>query len=591
MGGFADDWLGIDDSGGILGSINDTVFDDTFGLDPNGKGIWSTVNNILGDTITDDILGIDPNGKGITALWNAAAKIALTYGASTALDALNLMGTAGTTMSSAQTANAVNAYTAAGYSQAEAINFVAQATGNTAAAVEGALAGGSLVTQGSGLSGAISNVVNSAKQYVGMTGTAPELTSVADLGTVMDATNGGVSSTQGLWGSNMSLGDIGNTLGDMVKSGQLTESEAMQAMQAYNNAASSGSWADYLSTGAADDWASKSGLSLNDVFNTAKTANSVGNILKSLAGGAGNALSNLSTQDLSTLGSGGLAWYLANQYANKQENLANRMLTEADPYYDYRKNVETPARAAYAGLAPTLVNQAQATGQQAQGMLGDLFYQDKLKQSFTNPLDVYNTPEMQALNSQFLQGIERRDAAAGRNSQYGARALESQNNFLTNVLPTYRTGLNQGQQTATQQGSALGNLFSQQGNFANNIANLGMAPSAGAGTGATAFGNIMTEANKNSTYGMNPLIYGTNVAAGSTGSSGTNNLGSLFGLGNSIWNGIKDNISYNNVQDAMNSGIPSGADLADIANNSYNAAAAATNNWNTDGLDWFSGAF
>ncbi len=48
---------------------------------------------------------------------------------------------------------------------------------------------------------------------------------------------------------------------------------------------------------------------------------------------------------------------------------------------------------------------------------------------------------MQALSGVFNNQISRRDAAAGRNSQYGARAVEEQNNFLTNSLPNYRTGL------------------------------------------------------------------------------------------------------------------------------------------------------
>jgi hypothetical protein len=98
-----------------------------------------------------------------------------------------------------------------------------------------------------------------------------------------------------------------------------------------------------------------------------------------------------------------------------------------DPYFDYRKSTEIPMMGAAAGTA---------------GKLSGLY-----QQSYDDPVGMYNRPEMQALNQQFMQETARKDAALGRNSQYGARGVEAQNNFLTKSLPQYRTGLNQGLQT------------------------------------------------------------------------------------------------------------------------------------------------
>ena len=115
--------------------------------------------------------------------------------------------------------------------------------------------------------------------------------------------------------------------------------------------------------------------------------------------------------------------------ANARANTAD-FLRRIDPYYDYRQNTEIPMMGAAASTAGTLSG----------------LYQ----QSFTNPLSVYNTPEMQATNAAFMDEMQRRDAASGRLSQYGARAVQAQNQFLTQGLPQYRTGLNQGLQTYYQ---------------------------------------------------------------------------------------------------------------------------------------------
>ena len=100
------------------------------------------------------------------------------------------------------------------------------------------------------------------------------------------------------------------------------------------------------------------------------------------------------------------------------------IFNQADPYRDYRKSVEVPMMAAAAG---------NATG------LSNLY-----RESYTNPMGAYNTPEMQAVRGGFMGDLERRDAAAGRNTQYGSRDVEAQNNYLSKTLPTYRSGITQG---------------------------------------------------------------------------------------------------------------------------------------------------
>ena len=145
-----------------------------------------------------------------------------------------------------------------------------------------------------------------------------------------------------------------------------------------------------------------------------KSANSKLQSLKGIIGSSGGGQSGYGGT-----GTSGLA---GTNYATLMQQL--------DPYWDYRKNTEIPMMGAAAGTA---------------GMLSGLY-----QQSYTDPLAVYNTPEMQAVNARFMNDIQRRDAAAGRMSQYGSRGVEAQNNYLTNTLPAYRTGLQQGLGTMYQ---------------------------------------------------------------------------------------------------------------------------------------------
>lgn len=177
------------------------------------------------------------------------------------------------------------------------------------------------------------------------------------------------------------------------------------------------------------------GLGLNGLQNPLMTelqnaVNIPSNGSASLPGGDGQTGLGSGGYNTQSLG-GGLASLLGAglNYWNTQEG-ADRLAEIAqnmDPYWDYRGGTQIPMMQQAAGSA---------------GTLGNLY-----QQSYTDPLSVYNRPEMQALNQKFMQETERRDAALGRNSQYGARGVQAQNQFLTNALPQYRTGLQQGLST------------------------------------------------------------------------------------------------------------------------------------------------
>lgn len=151
-------------------------------------------------------------------------------------------------------------------------------------------------------------------------------------------------------------------------------------------------------------------FSSTSLLDKAKSLGSKFQSLKNIFGTSGTGGTG-GTSGTGTGGSGGTADF-------------NQRMSLVDPYRGYRLNTEIPMMGDAAGAAGTLSG----------------LYQ----KSFTDPVGVYNTPEMQALNQQFMQETARKDAALGRNSQYGARGVEAQNQFLTKALPQYRTGLQQG---------------------------------------------------------------------------------------------------------------------------------------------------
>lgn len=569
----------------------DDLLDDWLGFDPNGGGLHALTRDIqsiaepwLTETgISDDWFGLDPNGQGLTQIANIVGPAVLAYFTGGALGGLGA-----TTTDAAFVAADAAQLTAQGLSaaQVEATLVASGVSSEAAVAAASAAATGATetaitdsiltTTKNSEIfsSPAAQQAYSSDPQLIQKVGEAYNVPA-SDISAAVEKST--FTTPDWLSQSNMDIGDIGNHLQDLIAKGDLTKEQAFEAMQAYNNAASGGEWSQFLANGAVDDWSTNSGWGLQDVFDAGKKANSVYNTANKLLGGStgktGGLLGGLSGTDLSKLGAGGLSWYLANQYANKQADLANQMLTKADPYLQYRQQTEIPFLKSMLQQVPGMITDAQQTGQSAYDKLNDPFYQNKLQESYTNPVGVYNSPEMQALNSQFMNQIQRRDAQAGRNSQYGARAVEAQNNFLTNALPQYRSGLVAGSGAQTQQGTGLSNLFGNQMQSALGAAKLGTNLS-GAGAGATAYGNLMTEANKAGTYASNPFLQ--SVGLGTSGNTGINTnglLNSVGGLYNNLF-GSSGTISQSQMNNIFNNGTLSYDQMAQNAVNNANLAEA-----------------
>lgn len=309
------------------------------------------------------------------------------------------------------------------------------------------------------------------------------------------------------------------------------------------------------------------------------------NGLQSLLGGSAgsNILATLGgAQGLGALGSSAYQSYLNRQFSQQQAQLANDMITKADPYSAMRQSDQIPFMKNMLEQAPGLLNTANQTGAQAGTMLNNPQYMDLLSKSYSDPLSVYNSPEMQALNDKFMGGIERRDAAAGRNSQYGARAVEAQNNFLTNALPQYRTGLIGSQGAQTQTANGLNSLFGNQLTAFNDAVKAG-TPTNDPGAGAKAYGEMMSQANQYGTFANAPLLAGTNQAlttgANKTGTSGTN----LGGLGSLIGQGIQglQNLYNYNTSDSSGGNLSNGYSSSVIPSGGYNTSPVSNNFWDT----------
>lgn len=241
----------------------------------------------------------------------------------------------------------------------------------------------------------------------------------------------------------------------------------------------------------------------------------------------GNLFGGLSGTQLGQIGTGLLGAYTTNQQGQAQQQLAQQLLSNADPYKQYRQQAEIPFMLAqmqqYGGLQDkqnqlidTMMGSKAVTGDPAvdaykakalgyNPLGGDYgFYQKQLQQSYTDPMKVYNDQGYQTLANLFGSQIARRDAANGRLSQYGDRATEMQGNFLK-YLNDYRSGLNSAAGTSgnmqenylnsmlggsanlqnanTGQLGALSGLFGQVNSGLNNLAGI-ITPRGTAGAGA-----------------------------------------------------------------------------------------------------------
>lgn len=194
MGGFIGDTLGG------IGKAVSGVADDVLGLDPTGKGYWGYMNNVWGNDITDNLLGIDPNGNGMTGLWNAGTLAALTAGAGSALG-----GTAGLS-------DLFGGANAIGDGSATLSGSLADLNGATE------LASGSTgaVTTPASTSFATSAGIPSGELVSGTSGVAPNITTGAGMGNLLDVGTSGIGSTaasQGGIGTGFNLGTGVNTAG------------------------------------------------------------------------------------------------------------------------------------------------------------------------------------------------------------------------------------------------------------------------------------------------------------------------------------------------------------------------------------------
>lgn len=172
----------------------------------------------------------------------------------------------------------------------------------------------------------------------------------------------------------------------------------------------------------------------------------------------------------------------ARNQGKTQQDIANQLLANADPYKDYRQRAEIPfmlgqmqqygnLQGSQNDILKAAMSKVTAGDPQLDTMrarmvnynpLGGDYagYQNKLQASYDNPLGVYNSGEYQALADLFGKQIARRDASRGRLSQYGDRAVEMQGNFLSH-LDKYRSGLN----------TAAGTAGQVQGNYMNSLIN------------------------------------------------------------------------------------------------------------------------
>ncbi len=317
-------------------------------------------------------------------------------------------------------------------------------------------------------------------------------------------------------------------------------------------------------------------------------------------------MDDFSIGDALKAGGGLYSAYAANELADKQSDLAKYVIDNADPYRNFRKETEIPflkslmdQQATQSGRSGEMFDLTKKYGQEtpeqsalrnealatlrdksktdplynkfnefatidptASGMIDEGrallnkdvdrsdydYYENRLRQSYDDPLAVYNSAEMQGLNNIFRNQIERRDAAAGRNSQYGSRAVEMQGNFLKD-LGNYRTGLNSTLNNVggylntmrsgnTTAGTALGtvgnavqagrnDLAKNYGSMYNNVAGTNISTGNAMGNIlnqnqgfnrdlASLYGNMYSNTNSNATSLANAAKPGGNPAAGTS---------------------------------------------------------------------------
>jgi hypothetical protein len=69
------------------------------------------------------------------------------------------------------------------------------------------------------------------------------------------------------------------------------------------------------------------------------------------------------------------------------------------------------------------------------------FYADRLRQSYENPQQIWDSPGWQGLRERMLRESTAKDAAAGRLTDFGNRDQMVAERFLGDYLPKYQQGL------------------------------------------------------------------------------------------------------------------------------------------------------
>lgn len=270
-------------------------------------------------------------------------------------------------------------------------------------------------------------------------------------------------------------------------------------------------------------------------------AGALGSIFKGLGG----------AQGISQLAGGAYGTYAAQQQSKAQAQQAQELLKNADPYLQYRQQAEIPFMLGQMGqyadvqnaqnnLLGQISSKAGTVNPELNAMrtrmtaldnkYGAQFdnYNGMLDQSYKDPMSVYNSDAYQGLAEMFGEKIARRDAAKGRLSQYGDRAVEMQGNFLDH-LDKYRSGLSgttlgMGQLQNQAYGTGIQGIVSQQnadtqnlgtlsqlyGGMTNNLNHLGglITPRGTAGNGATQAATMGSDAAAYGNYALNPAISG-----------------------------------------------------------------------------------
>lgn len=254
----------------------------------------------------------------------------------------------------------------------------------------------------------------SLNSYSKTTGMTPEQMAVL----ASMAVGGIIAAPQSIGGAGgLSSAGTSTTLADMVANGT------------YGAGAGAGTGAVVGQTAAADIIPSTD-LGVTGMPSTGAASLS-GGVASGIGSGGGTAATTAGGKGIMDSILGGLGSAGSSLLKGFSDNPSNWLGALASLYGAYQNNQN---KQDLSGLANSLMEKSDPFASQ-RGQ-----YQEKLAQTYSNPMAIYNTPEYQGLSDLYRKKIEAKDAASGRRSQYSGRELEMQGNFL-NYLNNYRQGL------------------------------------------------------------------------------------------------------------------------------------------------------